>query len=188
MSRSVVGAAGRRADSRGRSVSVGVLRDLAAELRGGAHPRVALAAATEGVLETVAAAARSPTGDVSASLVAASCSPGGEVLADLAAAWTVADRTGAALAGPAAQLAVAARNHESVRRELDAALAGPRASALLLSALPLAGVALGSALGTDPSGFLLGTVPGHVVLLLGTSLAACGVAWTETILRQAGGP
>ena len=136
----------------------------------------------------MAAAARSPAGDLASSLAAASRSPGREVLADLAAAWTVADRMGAALATPVAQLATSARAQESVRRELDASLAGPRASALLLSGLPLVGVIMGGALGADPTGFLLGTVPGQVILLLGTSLAACGVAWTETILRRAGGP
>lgn len=188
VARAVAGSAARRADSRGCLVALGVLRGLAAELRGGAYPRAALVAVATGVLDRVAAAARSPVGDVPGALNAASRFPGGGALAELAAAWTVAETTGAALAGPAAQLAVSARNHESVRRELDAQLAGPRASALLLSVLPLAGVALGNALGANPTGFLLGTLAGQVVLLVGTSLAAAGVAWTELILRRAGAP
>ena len=55
------------------------------------------------------------------------------------------------------------RAADAVRRELDAALAGPRATAALLSMLPVAGVLMGSALGADPVAFLVSVRrrPGH---------------------------
>ena len=144
-----VGRAARR-----RAAAVDLLASLAAELRGGAEPRVALAAA---------AGPRAPGGR------GGGPQPGGRpgwsrwqrpttgvgLLADLAAAWRVVELTGARLAGPAARLAEAARADEAVRREVAAQLAGPRATALLLALLPCAGVLLGTALGADPAGFLL---------------------------------
>ena len=113
---------------------------------------------------------------------------GSELLADLAAAWQVTDAAGARLAGPATRLAETARAADAVRRELDAALAGPRATAGLLSMLPVAGVLLGSALGADPLAFLVSSGAGRVCLLAGTLLIAAGVGWTEAIVRRAGGP
>ena len=140
------------------------------------------------VASSRAAAARSPATDPAAALRTVAADQGSELLADLAAAWQVTDAAGAGLAGPATRLAEAARAADAVRRELDAALAGPRATAALLSMLPVAGVLLGSALGADPLAFLVSSGGGRVVLLAGTLLIATGVSWTEAIVRRASGP
>jgi tight adherence protein B len=177
----------RRAAAR-RAAAVDLVTALAAELRGGAEPRAALATACGAAFSAVAAAARSPATDPAAALRTAAADDGSELLADLAAAWQVTDAAGAGLAGPATRLAESARAADAVRRELDAALAGPRATAALLSMLPVAGVLLGSGLGADPLAFLVSSGGGRVVLLAGTLLIAAGVSWTEAIVRRAGGP
>lgn len=177
---------GRRSAARRRAAALDLVTTLAAELRGGAEPRVALAAAAGAAHPTVAAAARSPAADVPGALVAADEDVG--LLSDLAAAWRVVELTGARLAGPAARLAVAARADESVRREVAAQLAGPRATALLLAVLPVSGVLLGTALGANPGGFLLTTPPGQLCLVVGTLLVAAGVGWTEAIADRAERP
>ena len=178
--------AARRSAAGRRAAAVGLVTTLAAELRGGAEPRVALAAAAGAAHPAVAAAARSPAADVPGALVAVDEDVG--LLSDLAAAWRVVELTGARLAGPAARLAEAARADEAVRREVTAQLAGPRATAMLLAVLPVSGVLLGTALGADPGGFLLTTAPGRVCLLVGTLLVAAGVSWTEAIADRAERP
>jgi tight adherence protein B len=179
---------GRRRVAARRSAAVDLVTALAAELRGGTEPRAALVTACGAAFTSVAAAARSPAADPAAALRTVAAAEGSELLADLAAAWQVTDAAGAGLAGPATRLAETARAADAVRRELDAALAGPRATAGLLSMLPVAGVLLGSALGADPLAFLVSSDGGRVVLLAGTLLIAAGVSWTEAIVRRAGGP
>lgn len=162
------------------------LTGLATELRGGAEPRTALAVAAEAAgLARVAVAARHPAADVPAVLRAAGAAPGGSLLLDLAAAWEVVAVTGGGLAGPVTRLVTGCRADDAARRELDAALAGPRATAALLSVLPLGGIAMGSALGADPTGFLLGTGAGRACLLGGAVLVAAGVWWTRAITGRA---
>jgi tight adherence protein B len=178
------GGARRRAGAR-RAAAVELVTELSAELRGGAEPRAALAGAAGDRFAGVAGSARSPAGAPAAALRSAAGAEGSELLADLAAAWQVTEVTGAGLAGPASRLAETARATEAVRRELDAQLAGPRATAHLLSLLPVAGVVLGAALGADPLAFLLGPGPGRVTLLVGTVLISAGAGWTEAIVRRA---
>jgi tight adherence protein B len=140
----------------------------------------------------VAAAVR-PTGDVPEALSAIARRPGGATAGDLAAAWRVGALTGCGLADPVARVLHGHRAEERLRREVAAELAGPRATAWLLSGLPVVGVVLGMALGADPVGFLLATPPGRLVLLLGVALVLAGVGWTRRITEGAtaafvGGP
>lgn len=181
--RTAAARATRRRAARRRAAAIDLLTALAAELRGGAEPRAALAAAAGHDHPAVEAAARSPSADLPSVLAAADHDAG--LLVDLAAAWRLVEVTGARLAGPAARLAESARSDEAVRREIAAQLAGPRATALLLAMLPAGGVLLGTGLGADPVGFLVRTAPGRLCLLVGTGLVAAGVAWTESIVSRA---
>ena len=190
--RVVAGGAQRRRDDRDREAAMALVGGLAAELRAGAAPRPALVAAVEAIntaapwTRPVLAAARSPTGDPALALALAAQAPGCAVCADLAAVWRVVETSGGALAGAATRLAATARAETDVRRELDAAVAGPRATASLLSALPLGGIVLGRGLGADPLAFLLGAGPGRWCLLAGVVLVAAGARWTDAIVRRAG--
>lgn len=160
---------------------------VSAELRAGAAPREALWRATrdQSRFAAVAAAARSPSGDVVAALRGLGTLAGGASADDLATAWLVCESTGGRLAAPIARLAGAWRDDEQVRREVTAALAGPRATAVLLAGLPVAGLAMGSALGADPVALLRQPSIALVVLVPGLLLEAAGLVWTAGITRRA---
>jgi tight adherence protein B len=187
LAHSLVRRSRRRAETRSRAQVVELVSGLAGELRGGAEPRAALAAVA-GPFPEVATAARSPATDPAVALHRAAEVPGQEALADLAAAWRVATATGAGLAAVAGRLAATARAEDAVRRELDAQLAGPRSTAVLLALLPAAGVLLGAGLGADPLGFLLTTTAGGWCLLAGVGLVGAGVGWTDLIVARAARP
>lgn len=177
---------GRRAQTRARALrtEVGELLDgFVAELRAGADPRPALQASSRDLpgLADVTVAAGQPAGDVGRALDRLGEAPGGSTAADLAAAWRVAERTGCGLAAPAERLLEVHRDGERLRLEVAAQLAGPVATARLLCVLPLAGVAMGSALGAEPVRFLTATGPGLACLGAGLGLLVLGVRWTRSI-------
>lgn len=164
-----------------------LLAALHAELRSGADPRQAMAAAAFGLpgLEPLALTAASPVGDVRRELEHLGSLPGGRAAADLAAAWRLVEETGCGLAAPVHRVDAAYRAEERLRRELAAQLAGPTATARLLAALPVAGVAMGAALGADPLAFLAGPGPGRACLVAGLALLALGMRWTRSLTRAA---
>lgn len=178
-----------RAAERRRDVLGELLSALVAELRSGADPRPAVLAAGSGLagLETVVAASSRPSGDVAGALVELAHLPGGSVAGELAAVWRVGETTGGGIAAPVARVLRGHRARDRLRREVSAQLAGPTATAYLLSALPLVGIALGTALGADPLGFLLGTTSGRVVLAIGVAMDCAGVVWTSRITAAASG-
>jgi tight adherence protein B len=120
---------------------------------------------------------------VSSALVAASLPAGAGGLARLAAVWSLSQQAGAGLADGCEQIADWLRADESVRREVAAQLAGPRASARLLAFLPALGILLGTGLGARPLDVLLGTPYGLGCLVLGAALVALGWWWTERLAR-----
>ncbi len=159
---------------------------LVAELGGGRDPASALVAASASydVCPAAVAAARGG-GDVATALRASDASP---LVRGVAACWEVAHGSGAGLASSLATLADSARETERIRGELRAGLAEPRATALVLAALPALGLVLGSALGADPWHWLLGSAPGLVVLTFGVALEGLGTwwAWRITVSLEAG--
>ena len=171
---------------------------LVAELRAGAHPGDALRAAAGTPAErppgvppdvlralTVAAAAASLGGDVPAVLRSAGAAPLRSWLDRLADAWSLADRYGI----PLADLLDAVRSDTAHRvrfaTEVQARLAGPRASASVLAGLPLLGLALGQAVGAAPVRVLCQTSVGQVLLVIGTALACVGVRWSARLVSGA---
>lgn len=109
---------------------------------------------------------------------------GGDVAAALAAC-RLASRTGAPLADVidvvVAGIAEAAEA-DALRRT---ALAGPRATARLLAWLPVGGIALGTFLGADPVGVLLGGGIGGLCLLGGSALFLAGRRWVAALVADA---
>lgn len=176
-----------------RSAAAGLseaLGGLVAELRAGAHPALAVdgviaeaSPAVAPVLRAIGAASRLG-GDVGTALAGvAEKSPSlrGPV-AQLGRAWTLAHRHGVPLAEVL----------EAVRRDLDtgirfadqlrARMAGPRASAAVLAALPLLGVLLGEAMGAHPIR-VLASPGGGFLLLTGCVLLCVGAVWCSRITR-----
>lgn len=106
-------------------------------------------------------------------------------LADVGALWEVAAARGIPVV---ALLEHAQRRLDHERRHAArtvAALQGPQATAVILAALPLAGVALGTAMGARPLQFLTGGGLGGVLLLVGTGLVCGGFAWSHRIIARA---
>jgi tight adherence protein B len=168
---------------------------MVAELRAGAHPGDAIRAAAG----THAGTAPDDLGRA-LSEVAAAASLGGEVavalrgvgpaglrswLGRLADAWSLADRYGI----PLADLLDAVRSDTEHRvrfaAEVQARLAGPRATAAVLAGLPLLGLALGQAVGAAPLRVLSETAVGQLLLVIGTGLACAGVWWSERLVSGA---
>jgi tight adherence protein B len=155
---------------------------LAADLRAGQPPAVALDRAVDDwpELAPVAAAARFGA-DVPAALRALAAKPGAGQARVVAAAWQVAHRSGTGLAGALALAAERLRDDRATARVVATELAGAQATARLLAVLPVGVVLLGSGLGGDPVGFLLGSTPGLVCLCTGLALEYAGLSWLARI-------
>ena len=158
---------------------------LAMLLRSGQIPTAALAeAATDcDALAPVAAVAKLG-GDVPAALQEVAQTPGREGLARVAGAWRVAERTGAPVASVLLQVAEGLRAERELAGVVEAELAMARGSARIMAFLPLGALLLGSFVGADPLGFLLGNPLGLVLALAGVGLAAAGVVWTEKLAAR----
>lgn len=105
--------------------------------------------------------------------------------ARLAVAIDVSERTGAALAETLQRFADGLRADLHAEQERESAMAGPRTTATILSALPLAGLGLGGLIGSHPWHTLLLTGPGRVCLLAGGVAWLTGRAWSAALIRRA---
>ncbi len=65
------------------------------------------------------------------------------------------------------------------------ALAGPKASARMLSWLPLVGLGLGIVMGADPIGFLAGSMIGVSCLMVGLAFEVVGILWVRRLAVRA---
>jgi len=155
---------------------------LASGLRSGLAPQRVLDRVARDVPLLVPAATAARLGaDVVAALRSASTRPGAERLAMLAAAWEVAHRSGAGLAGVVSRIAVTVRADAGRARQVEAALGGARSTARLFAVLPVLGVALGAGMDADPVGVLTGTPVGAWCLCAGAVLVVTGLVWVERL-------
>jgi tight adherence protein B len=141
------------------------LRRGAAVAASGGDLRSALTLGRNGAPDRVGHALQVTGACCSASLAA------GLPLADLLDAAAGAARSGVALSGKA-----------------TAELAGSRSTAMVLAALPVAGLAMGGLLGARPWQVLLGTPWGAWCLVASAVLTATGLLWSKAItagLRRA---
>jgi tight adherence protein B len=186
----------RRARFRERAAATAAAGELAdavsrivEELRSGAHPAAALdGARADGpraaeALAPAAAAAR--LGDDVPAGLRRSAGDRTDIVATelrrLAGAWSVADRHGAPLADLLAGTLADLRWRLAFEARVRARLAGPRATAGVLTALPLLGLGLGHLLGADPLGVLRGGLLGQGLLLVGSGLLLAGLVWSDRI-------
>jgi tight adherence protein B len=173
-----------------RAATVEATFALAGELRAGRTTAEALAAVAGGAgpLEPgFAAAARAVQagGDAFEELGRLAELPGAERLRSVVAAWSVAAAAGGRVAVVLERLSDAMDSEDELRRELDAALAGPRATMALLAMLPVLGLGLGQAVGARPLQLLLHRPLGWLLLGGATILDVGGVVATKAIARTA---
>lgn len=107
----------------------------------------------------------------------------------VASAWLLSERTGAPLAEAVARAAARTRAELSRRRRVTAAVAGPRATVNVLSALPLVGPLFGLASGLDPAEVYLSSPLVVVSVAVGFVLLLVGRWWcrrlAESVLEPA---
>ena len=108
-------------------------------------------------------------------------------LALLAAAWRLAEEVGAAAAAVTTSAAGSVRERRAAADRAAVVVAGPRASMVLLSALPLAGPAAALFVGLPPAR-LYDSVASRVLAGAGLLLTAAGWWWARGMLRRAGRP
>jgi tight adherence protein B len=173
------------------TATVEVTFALAAELRAGRTPAQALAAVGDlaGPLRPALHSAHQAVvvgADPAAELArAASTVVGAEQLACVAAAWAVAESAGGRVAVVLERLSESMDSEAELRQELDAAMAGPRATMALLAGLPLLGLVLGQSIGAHPLDLLLHRPLGWGLLASAVVLDASGVVVTKAIAVRA---
>lgn len=69
-------------------------------------------------------------------------------------------------------------------RDVEVAASGPRATARIVSLLPLAGLAVASLLGFDVVAALTGSVLGGALSVLGVGLSVTGAVWSRRIVES----
>jgi tight adherence protein B len=166
----------------------GALDVLVGELRAGAHPVAAFdiaAAEVDGpVAESLrAVVARARLGaDVAAGLHSVSAQSTMPANWDrLAVCWRLAQAHGLSIATlmQTAQRDIVERERFSSR--VDAGMAGARTTASVLAGLPLLGIGLGEVIGAKPVSFLLSSVVGGWLLVIGVTLGCGGLLWSDRI-------
>lgn len=180
--------ASRQLRVRRQDASVDLVFALAAELRAGRTPAQALASAAEAAevlrVPLSAAALSVRSGSPAAEpLSAVSRLPGCEVLAAVGAVWRVTEQAGGAVAEVLERLGSTLDADAADRRTFEAALAGPRASMMLLAGLPLLGLGMGQSVGAHPLQLLLHRTVGWALLAGAALLEVAGIAWSRRLVR-----
>ncbi|MGN6722782.1 MAG: type II secretion system F family protein [Marmoricola sp.] len=180
--------AGRRrehAQARATSRAVQVVcAELADDLRMGRVPAEAIASAGARwpPLRPVVVAADLHH-DVAHALHEVSHLPGADGLRDVAAAWQVSGRAGSGLAEALDQVTGLLAARERRARLIDAELAAARATAMVVSGLPLLVLGMGAGLGTSPWSFFVSGI-GTIALALALVLLFLGWAWLDRLMSR----
>jgi tight adherence protein B len=165
---------------------------LVGELRVGAHPATAFAVAAgetsgpvAGACRAVAARARLGA-DVAAGLrSAAESSALPSQWERLAVGWQLAAEHGLVMSDlmRAAQRDIVERQRFS--EQVHSAMAGARATAVILAGLPALSVLMGQLIGARPFAFLLGGGLGGWLLVIGLTLVCAGLLWADRVTDRA---
>ncbi|SFS57354.1 type II secretion system F family protein [Saccharopolyspora flava] len=165
------------------------LRLLVTQVRAGAHPaNAAEGAAAEsgpavaGLFRDLAATARLG-GDVTALSETPLSGRPREPVRRLTRAWELAERHGVALAELLDSLRRDVERRTAFRREVAAKMAGPRATAGVLTGLPVLGLLFGQAAGASPFAVFGSGPGGQLLLLAGVALLIAGVLWSSRLTR-----
>ncbi|HET6908255.1 MAG TPA: type II secretion system F family protein [Mycobacteriales bacterium] len=163
---------------------------LAAELRAGRPPGIALAAVAPHLrvlAADVAAAGRAVSrgADLGTELDHLVAASGCARLQPLAAALGTTAGAGVAVADLLDRIGRAFDADDEITAELSAAAAGPRSTVAVLIGLPVFGLVIGSAIGAAPLHVLLHERAGVLLFLAAALLDLVGWWWVRAILRRA---
>jgi tight adherence protein B len=106
-------------------------------------------------------------------------------LAFVAAAWRLSERTGAPLAEAVQRAVVSVRESRERVRRVNVAVAGPRATVVVLTALPLTGPVFGLACGVPPTELYLSNPIGAASAVAGVALIWAGRLWCRRLVDSA---
>jgi tight adherence protein B len=110
--------------------------------------------------------------------------PGAGSVRRLAAAWEISVGTGSGLVVAVEQVLGTARAEDATARLVRAELASARATARLVTALPVVVLLAAQGIGARPWHFLLDTGPGVGCLAAGVALALAGLGWIDRIAAR----
>ena len=166
--------------------AIAALSAFSSEVRVGTAPRLALTLALEphpDLCPDTQRALRTDT-DVVTALRRDASRQGASEWDTLATVWQLSEERGVALRPVADQLADYARQVVGMRQLLATELAEATSTMRVLAMLPLAGIALGMLLGSNPIGWLVTTVPGRFMLTAAIGLELLGWVWVRSIVRR----
>jgi tight adherence protein B len=106
-------------------------------------------------------------------------------LAFVGAAWRLSELTGAPLAEAVHRAVVSVRESREQARRVNVAVAGPRATVLVLTVLPLTGPVFGLACGVPPAELYLSGPIGSASAVLGVVLIWAGRLWCRRLIESA---
>lgn len=152
-----------REDAKVFDAAITAVGAVAADLRAGADPTVAVARSRSSLATSGSA---------------------GDVSRRLDAAIHVADESGAPLADVLDRLETDARTLARSRASATSQAAGAQATAVLLAALPVAGIALGEGVGADPVHVLLHTPLGAACAGGAMGFQLAGLAWAQRLANS----
>jgi tight adherence protein B len=158
--------------------AVDALGALAADLRAGLPPGT-----VRPLGPPAPAAGADPVGDVPHVPVAWQAADARRLAALAGAAVRLAESTGAPLADLVERIEADARATDRALAAAAAQAAGARATAWLLAALPLGGIALGYGIGVDPVHVMLRTRVGGGCAIAAVVLQVGGLAWADRLAR-----
>ncbi|OHU78621.1 type II secretion system F family protein [Mycobacteroides chelonae] len=162
---------------------------LVGELRVGAHPVHAF--------EITAAELGGTVGEVFAAMAARArlgvrLDPAMPRLGPLAgqwdrigSGWALAQQHGLAVADLLDACRTDLQERQRFTSRVNAGLAGPRATAAVLTGLPAVGIGLGQMIGAKPLAVLSSGGFGGVLLVVGVALACAGLLWSDAITGKA---
>ena len=114
--------------------------------------------------------------------------PGAAALRKLAGAWEISASTGAGLVLAVEQVLATVRAEEATARLVRAELAAARATARLVTGLPLVVLLAAQGIGARPWHFLFDTTAGVTCLGGGVGLSLLGLAWIDRIAARSTEP
>ncbi len=103
----------------------------------------------------------------------------------IAAAWALCERLGSSLAPTVGTVSRVVRQRRAVRQRMEAAVAGPRTSMTVLTALPVVGPILALAVGVSPVD-LYASPAGVASLVAGVVLLGVGRLWGARLIASIG--